>query len=63
MGRQEDLRTGTNAAIYTSGDAGRTPATHSRILKKNTQRSGAAGYRYTAPTLFSVGGQKGIHIF
>jgi hypothetical protein len=33
------------------------------MLKKTTQGTGAGGYRHTAPTLLSVGGQKGIHIF
>jgi hypothetical protein len=50
-------------AIYASGDAGRTPATYCRMSKESTQGLGAGDHRHTAPTLLSVGAQKGIHIF
>ena len=33
------------------------------VFKEGTQGFGAGGHRYAAPPLFSIGSQKGIHIF
>jgi len=50
-------------AIYPGGNARRTPTAYRCMFKEGTQSFGAGGHRHAAPSLFSVGSQKRIHIF